>query len=90
MSDKSESEGALESKFLPDSKLVKVIRSNNEILSKSRYQSQTISPQKSIDTRRAKKLNLNFGYTEPEEVSIKSIIEKGDHVQPFLPFLNQK
>jgi hypothetical protein len=89
-------EDALDTKFLKGSKFAKIMRSNNEILSKSRYYQKTVSPQKisegSIKPKVIRKnLHLkNFYKLDDTDALIKEIANSQSEVQPFLPFLNQK
>lgn len=85
----------LESNFFKGSKFAKLIRSNNEILANSRYQSDTISPNKSLgrSTKVSDKvLNLrNFNtVTEGANFPDQQLPNTQYEIQPFLPFLNQK
>jgi len=85
----SNNESVLETKFNPNSRLVKIIKTNNEILSNSRYHNQTVSPRK---IRENGFHSNHAGILSPQnelELSLNNMSGRGG-IQPFLPFLNLK
>lgn len=98
-------EDALESNFLLGSRYAKIIRTNNEILSKSRYNQKTVSPRKNqhlhgpseikFDPNLAKR-NINIRNLKRvatdhiDPVAELNLINSREEIQPFLPFLNHK